>query len=127
MPSKEVKRDARAAGFSERTLARARTSLGVKVASEGFPRESFWSLPDDTTTKVATGGASPASGATDPVGARRGGTTGLGGTTGPELPVSGSDGSTHPQSCQSCQDDVRGATDGPTGNADPLPLLGRTA
>lgn len=72
--SKVVKTAARDAGFSERTLARARQSIGVVVATEGFPRASYWSLPprahdDDTDT-------SGASGAVPLVRARERGTTG---------------------------------------------------
>lgn len=113
--SKDVKKAAREAGFSERTLARARASLSVKVVSEGFPRESFWSLPSD---------ASPASGATPAVGARSGGTTEGRGTTGPDLHVCGESGSPSGQSCQSCHSDVHGTTGGTTGvDAPPLPYL----
>jgi hypothetical protein len=110
VPSKDVKKAARDAGFSERTLARARASLAVKVISEGFPRESFWSLPSD---------ASPASDATPSVGARRGGTTRPDGTTGPDLQLCNADGSCSPQSCQSCHPHVHGTTDGATADEDP--------
>lgn len=106
--SKDVKKAARDAGFSERTLARARASLAVKVISEGFPRESFWSLPEPPSD------ASPDSDATPPVGARGGGTTGPGGTTGDDLHVCGVSGSPSAQSCQSCHTDVHGTTGGTT-------------
>lgn len=111
VPSKDVKKAAREAGFSERTLARARASLGVRVASEGFPRESFWSLPD------ADPGPSDASDATASVGERGGGTTGLGGTTGPDLHLCDASGSPSGQSCQSCHADVHGTTGGTTAAA----------
>lgn len=107
VPSRDVKKAARDAGFSERTLARARTALGVKVISEGFPRESFWSLPGD---------ASSASRATPAVGARRAGTTESVGTTDDDLHVCHTSGSPSAQSCQSCHTDVHGTTDGTTGD-----------
>lgn len=43
--SAEVKKAARAAGFSETTLHRARVSLKVTTSDEGFPRRTFWRLP----------------------------------------------------------------------------------
>ncbi|WP_222113247.1 AAA family ATPase [Gordonia paraffinivorans] len=45
--SGEVKQDARAAGFSERTLQRARRELGVTITPAG--RRSTWSLPTCAT------------------------------------------------------------------------------
>jgi hypothetical protein len=81
--SAQVKDAAKKARIAERTLHRARQSLGVIVANEGFPRQSHWSLPD-----------SDASPATDMPRARDGGTTG---TTGPDLRVSdGTTGTTEP-------------------------------
>lgn len=44
--SAETKRDAIKAGITERTLARARTSLGVEISYQGMPAVSVWSLPD---------------------------------------------------------------------------------
>jgi hypothetical protein len=64
-PSADVKKAARGADIAERTLARARTQLNVEILSEGFPRTSYWRLPD-----------SPASDATTEVRARESGTTG---------------------------------------------------
>lgn len=69
--SKEIKTAAKAAAISERTLQRARQSLGVLSVNEGFPRQSFWMLPEP-------------SGASTDVRACDGGTTG---TTGPDLRV----------------------------------------
>lgn len=69
--SADVKKAAHGAGFSDRTLQRARQKLRVEFKQEGFPRITYWSLPD-----------SRASGATSEVRAREGGTTGPGGTTG---------------------------------------------
>jgi DNA polymerase III delta prime subunit len=43
--SEEVKKAARAAGFTSRTLQRARVSLTVVTREEGFPRRTFWELP----------------------------------------------------------------------------------
>lgn len=70
--SKDIKKAAKAAGISERTLARARQSLRVTSTNEGFPRQSYWTLP-------AHSGASRAN---DDLRARERGTTG---TTGPDL------------------------------------------
>lgn len=86
-PSREVKKAARAADISERTLARARQTIGVVSRNEGFPRQSYWQLP-----------ASDANPSEDPGRARDDGTTGatgpdlqepapLGGTTGAVVPV----------------------------------------
>ena len=44
-PSVEVKKAARAAGFSERTLQRACLSLRVTTSEVGFPRHTLWDLP----------------------------------------------------------------------------------
>jgi len=69
--SAEVKKAGQVAGFSDRTLQRARKTLRVKIADEGFPRVTYWSLPDAD------------SGATDSdARARERGTTG---TTGADL------------------------------------------
>jgi len=43
--SKDAKRAGKAAGHSERTLARAGTKLRITTRSEGFPRSTVWSLP----------------------------------------------------------------------------------
>jgi RecA/RadA recombinase len=47
-PSADVKKAAHVAGFSDRTLQRARTSLRVEITDVGFPRVTYWSLPDGT-------------------------------------------------------------------------------
>jgi len=44
-PSAEVKKAARTAGFSERTLQRACLSLRVTTSEVGFPRHTLWDLP----------------------------------------------------------------------------------
>jgi AAA domain len=44
-PSVDVKKAGRVAGFSERTLQRARVALKVITTEEGFPRRTFWDLP----------------------------------------------------------------------------------
>ncbi|MFR9803147.1 AAA family ATPase [Pseudonocardia sp. RS010] len=83
--STECKAAARKAGLAERTLQRARKALDVRISSEGFPRRSYWSLPEP---------ASDASGADQSPRARDGGTTG---TTGPDLRFcNGADGTTAP-------------------------------
>jgi len=60
--SAEVKKAGQVAGFSDRTLQRARKTLRVKIADEGFPRVTYWSLPDSGATN-------------DEARAREGGTT----------------------------------------------------
>jgi hypothetical protein len=44
-PSADVKAAAEAAGYSTRTLTRARALLDVDMVQEGFPCKSYWSLP----------------------------------------------------------------------------------
>jgi len=51
-PSKEIKDAARKAGHQVRTLQRARDQLGIVVESSGFPRISYWSLPDAAVVPV---------------------------------------------------------------------------
>ncbi|BBX69019.1 AAA family ATPase [Mycolicibacterium psychrotolerans] len=48
-PSAEVKVAARKAGFSERTIKRVASKLGVAAESYGFPRRTHWSLPQSNT------------------------------------------------------------------------------
>lgn len=43
--SVDVKKAGKAAGFSERTLQRARQSLNVTTSEVGFPRRTIWELP----------------------------------------------------------------------------------
>jgi hypothetical protein len=46
VPAVEVQRQARAAGFSEATLRRAKKALGIRAYKLGFnPGEWVWSLP----------------------------------------------------------------------------------
>ncbi|MGV0161044.1 bifunctional DNA primase/polymerase [Mycobacterium colombiense] len=45
VPSRDIKADARAQGFSERTLQRAASKLRILVTEEGFPRRTHWALP----------------------------------------------------------------------------------
>ncbi|WP_214365629.1 AAA family ATPase [Pseudonocardia sp. H11422] len=106
--SKAVKAAARAADIAERTLHRARKSLGVVSAGEGYPRQSYWSLPGGRVMDSTSG----ASGATDAVRAPRLGTTG---TTGPDLRVcEPPPGTTDPV----VPTPVHGTTDGTTAPAD---------
>lgn len=50
----DVKREARKAGIAERTLERASVSLGVAKRSEGYPRQTYWSLPIPATDTETT-------------------------------------------------------------------------
>jgi len=93
--SKETKRDAAKEGIAERTLHRARESLGVAVSHRGFPRVTWWEHPSGANTPGTT-----------PVNQNRGTT----GTTGADLHKS--DGTTGAKS-QLCH----GASDG-TANTD---------
>ena len=54
--SREVKARAKAAGHSERTLERAKQTLGIEDRREGFPAVSEWRLPVAPTPSGATGG-----------------------------------------------------------------------
>ncbi len=54
--SGDVKKAARDAGFAERTLHRARQKLRVETPGEGFPRITWWRLPDDPRTGPPDGG-----------------------------------------------------------------------
>jgi len=44
--SAEVKEKGKEAGFSEATLKRAAGDIPVKVTSEGFPRSTYWEIPE---------------------------------------------------------------------------------
>jgi hypothetical protein len=66
---KDIVKAARAAGYSEATLKRAKDRAGVKHSSEGFPRQTWWSMP--------VGSAAP--------GHVQGEPTGEGEPTGPDL------------------------------------------
>jgi len=65
--SAEVKKAGQVAGFSDRTLQRARKTLRVKIADEGFPRVTYWSLPDsdatDADARARAGGTTVTTGA----------------------------------------------------------------
>jgi hypothetical protein len=54
--SSAAKRAAAAAGISERTLQRARAALQVRVTAEGYPRETYWSLPATEEGRAKTSG-----------------------------------------------------------------------
>jgi hypothetical protein len=49
--SKQILKDARGIGISERTLWRAKSKLKVKAGKEGFQTEWHWSLPDTKSAK----------------------------------------------------------------------------
>lgn len=65
--SADVKKAGLVAGFSDRTLQRARRALGVTIADEGFPRVTYWSLPDsgatDDDARARAGGTTVTTGA----------------------------------------------------------------
>jgi hypothetical protein len=52
--SKGVKQAARKVGISDRTIKRAANRLGVLSESVGFPRVTYWSLPDASRASEAT-------------------------------------------------------------------------
>lgn len=54
-PSADVKAAGRKAGHSESALGRARKRLKVATTSEGFPRTTYWSLPDTQPSHVSPG------------------------------------------------------------------------
>jgi hypothetical protein len=58
--SSDVKRDGRAAGFSQSSIERAAKKLHVRSEAEGFPRVTFWSLPDQSRRQSAQGEATGA-------------------------------------------------------------------
>jgi len=51
----EVKRSARKVGHSESTLQRASKRLHAIKESAGYPRQTFWSLPDAQSSHVTSG------------------------------------------------------------------------
>jgi archaellum biogenesis ATPase FlaH len=65
--SKEVKDAGREEGFSESAIERAARKLGVVSKSEGFPRVTFWSLPQSRhqPTRIDDTEATDATDATD--------------------------------------------------------------
>lgn len=54
VPSRDIKADARRQGFSERTLKRAASKLGVVASESGFPRRTAWSLSSGATVGPKT-------------------------------------------------------------------------
>ena len=58
-PSRQAKEDGRKARHHERTIERSLKTLGVTVSSGGFPRQSYWRLPDghsaDSCARCASG------------------------------------------------------------------------
>lgn len=90
--SRDTKRDAAKEGIAERTLHRARESLGVAVSHQGFPRVTWWEHPSDATDPGTT-----------PVNQNRGTT----GTTGDDLHKSNGTTGAKSQLCH-------GASDGTT-------------
>ncbi len=89
-PSKDVKVAARKEQISDRTLQRAAQQVRVEYVQEGFPRSTYWRLPDSHAT----------TGATDPRLSDRG-ATGATGATGPDLHEHSTSGAPEPQSRQS--------------------------
>jgi hypothetical protein len=67
-PSKAVKNDAAKEKISERTLKRAKKSLGIIDESSGFPRTSTWRLPSGATADNDNSQATPSRGPTGPIG-----------------------------------------------------------
>lgn len=108
-PSADVKREARKADISPRTLGRARDTLNVHVENEGFPRVSYWSLPDYTPSGASTATDDPharESGTTGTTGADQGEHGGTIGTTGAVVPVVPPDTSTRADGTTGQDDDA---------------------
>ncbi|MBC7679491.1 MAG: AAA family ATPase, partial [Pseudorhodobacter sp.] len=89
-PSKDVKVAARREQISDRTLQRAAQQVRVEYVQEGFPRSTYWRLPDSHAT----------TGTTDPRHSDRG-ATGATGATGPDLHEHTDSDATESQSRQS--------------------------
>lgn len=95
--SADAKKAAHNAGFSDSTLARARQKLRVTIADEGFPRATYWSLPDGSgandnlracgtgTTGTTGSDLHKRNGTTGTTGDPPGTTVGTTGTTGSNL------------------------------------------
>lgn len=60
--SGDVKRAAAVAGFSERTLQRARSNLRVRITSEGYPRITYWCPYTNTRVQAEVTSANRESG-----------------------------------------------------------------
>ncbi|WP_231390206.1 AAA family ATPase [Nocardia sp. CNY236] len=76
--SADAKRDGVKAGFSDRTLQRARRKLGVEISDSGYPRTTYWRLPTSAATDTAdalTRGTIGTTGTTEPDQGKQGGTT----------------------------------------------------
>jgi hypothetical protein len=85
-PAKIVQAAARAAGYSERTVKRARSRARIAFRNAGFPKTSVWYLPD-------LAGAGPAVGP-------QSGQSGQAPECGPTGPTGGPTG---PEQCQKCR------------------------
>lgn len=61
MQSNELYREGKKAGYSERTLKRAKSSLGVKAVKQGYGKEGawYWSLPDGGAGLPSASGTNP--------------------------------------------------------------------
>lgn len=67
-PSKDVKAAGRAAGHSESALKRAASAMRVHSTAHGFPRTTWWSLPDVTPAVGSPPGESELTELTEPTG-----------------------------------------------------------
>lgn len=85
--SSQIKKAARPAGISDRTLARARQSLGVSTSNEGFPRQSYWELPPSRASDASSDVRARERGTTGTTGADQGKRDDHVGTTGAVVPV----------------------------------------
>jgi hypothetical protein len=57
--SASIKREGAKAGHSPDSLKRARRRIGALITSEGFPRHTFWSLPDTQPVGAGLGESAP--------------------------------------------------------------------
>ncbi|SDS21231.1 AAA domain-containing protein [Nocardioides scoriae] len=57
--SASIKRKGQKAGHSQDSLKRARRRIGALIHSEGFPRRTFWSLPDSQPVGAPSGETAP--------------------------------------------------------------------
>jgi hypothetical protein len=63
--SSDAKREGRGAGFSQSSIERAAKKLHVRSEAEGFPRVTYWSLPDESRHQASEGEATNATEVTD--------------------------------------------------------------
>lgn len=56
-PSSDVKRAAEAEGIKERTIQRAASDIEIEYVSRGFPRETYWRLPQSRHAPTPSDGA----------------------------------------------------------------------